>query len=252
MYTARWSAVHWSEIIKTGIVVGSPKRDPATLRSIRKNKSNIQLVHDFGFVLVRFKKLNAPVDFSLKQSVWMSNVELLSLLSFDAKCTFEIEDYLSVNISGELLTDVYNELDDSSQISLSLGVATESFIKNFKGTWTNAWWMSLERAKWLSLIADLKERYELAVTGYGSGALSFYCWHRDMPQICHELKMKAAVLRQQDTELEAAVIELLIDSFSEDENNVDEADPEDAYGVSNKRSIKNIGGTGNCFTGFNS
>jgi hypothetical protein len=203
VFCTRWSGSHWSEFLEIGYIESAPKRDPKTLKGLRTDATRFRFIHSPAFLLVKFEKLNAPVDYPVGLPVWITNIELSALVQCDPKAKFSIEDCLQCET-----TDFPSEMtqltaDLTLQLSPSTGLATRIVLGGFDCTWTSALWHAIERARWLMLAKHIQTHFPFTLSGYGDGAMSFYCWTGDMAQICEILKVRAAVLKQSDKEFDA-------------------------------------------------
>lgn len=200
VYCARWASTHWSERLKSGFA-HVPHRDSGMLKACRTEPSRALLIDQAAFMLVNFSKTSVPLDFPLKQSVWVSNAELNAIALADPKTKYEIEDLLVFPV--EKLPKETIVTDDTLVLSISHGLALRQSLSFFENSWEMAWWRSLERANWCSLINDVSKSHEIVVSGYGDGYLSFYCWSGEMAKLTELLRMKASVLKHSDQDFDA-------------------------------------------------
>lgn len=195
VYCARWVSSHWAERLHSGFAK-TPRRDAGMLKACRVDPNRAKLIDQAAFMLVNIAKTTVPIDFPCKQLVWISNAELNAITQADPKTKYQVEDLLTFpveNVPEELALS-----DNSMLLSISHGIALRQSLSCFEGTWEMAWWRSLERAKWIALIAEASKSHEMIVSGYGDGYLSFYCWAGEMAKLTELLKMKASVLKHSD------------------------------------------------------
>lgn len=220
VYCSRWSATHWSDYLQVGIIQQEPRRDPALLKTCRHDPLRATKIESPAFLLVYFTSCKVEVDWPLKQSVWISNAELNAIMDSDPKAKFDIEDIFIISITPLPSQSFFD--DPTYQLSITHGMVCRHIVTSIEGTWTMAWWRSLERAKWLSLILTTQRQFQLAVSAYGNGYLSFYCWSGEMARICQFLKVRAAVLKQSDRDYDAEFkqeLTWLVDNNAVEETN---------------------------------
>lgn len=200
VYTSRWGPTHWGDMLKSGFA-HTPKRDAGMLKACRTESHRVLLIEQAAFVLVNFSKTSADLDYPIKQSVWVSNAELNAICKLDSKTKFEVQDLLVFPLESPEPSELLD--DELFELSLTHGIAARNIVSQFSGTWTMAWWRSVERANWISLIAEMKLKFQVVISGYGDGYLSFFCWEGEMARLTEMLRVRAAVLKQSDHEFDA-------------------------------------------------
>ncbi|WP_190322261.1 hypothetical protein, partial [Candidatus Enterovibrio escicola] len=195
VHCARWASSHWEERLSSGFA-RNPRRDAGMLKACRVDPERAKLIEQAAFMLVNIRKTNVSVDFPLKQSVWMSNAELNAITQADPKTKYQIEDLMTFPV--EMPTKCLTLSDETLTLSVSHGIALRQALSCFENSWEMAWWRSLERAKWISLVSDVSKKHEIVISGFGDGYLSFYCWSGEMAKLTDFLRMKASVLKHSD------------------------------------------------------
>jgi len=228
-YCTRWSGSHWGEMLCLGTILDKPTRDPKALKGLRADPSRIKFIDGCAFLLVNINKTKVPVDFPLNTPVWMTNIELQAMLEVDSNTRFEVEDILRATItphSHEILS-ILN--DNSLMLSVTFGMAIRACLRLFNGSWSSAFWYSVERARWLSLFNEVNEVYPLQLSGFGSGAMSFYCWSGDLFKICEMLKIRASVLKQSDYDLDELLLEEISSNIKRRYSDLQTEQPDETY-----------------------
>lgn len=202
VYCQRWAPTHWSQTLKQPLIHSEPTRNASLLKACRTDPKRLQMVDQIAFALVNITSTNQPIDWPLKQSVWVTNIELNAMANLDKKLKFTVEDILTVNDS-DTSTFESDWLDDETlQLSLTHGIACRNHAYKFSHSWTMAWWRGAERAHWIALLGEVKKSHQLSVSGYGDGYVSFYCWSGEVSKLCSVFRMKAAVLKLEDKEFD--------------------------------------------------
>lgn len=203
VYCQRWSPTHWSQTLKQPLIHTEPIRNSSLLKACRTDPKRLQMVDQIAFALVNITSTNQPIDWPLKQSVWVTNIELNAMVNLDKKLKFTVEDILTVSDSDTSTLDSDWLDDETLQLSLTHGVACRNHAYKFSNTWTMAWWRGAERAHWIALLGEVQNNHQLTVSGYGDGYVSFYCWSGEVSKLCSVFRMKAAVLKLEDKDFDA-------------------------------------------------
>ncbi|MFA0675081.1 hypothetical protein AB4653_04020 [Vibrio sp. 10N.222.48.A3] len=203
VFCQRWAPTHWTELLKQGLLLQEPKRNPALIKVCRKDPKRILLVEQIAFVLVNVTRTTVKLDWPEKQSTWMSNVELNAISNLDSKLKFTIEDVFTVDSKAVQHIQSNWVEDDTLQLSVTHGIATRNLVNEYKGTWTSVWWKCVERANWITIIGEVQRSHQIIATGFGNGYVSFFCWAGEVAQLCEVFKMKAAVLKVEEKEYDA-------------------------------------------------
>ncbi|MFM2668682.1 hypothetical protein AAFX24_28465 [Vibrio mediterranei] len=220
VYCTRWLPTHWLNTLQNGVISAEPQRNPALLKGLRHQPDRVFQMEDKGFLLVEFSKLTAPVDFNTKQQVWISTVELQALSIIDSTMKFTVHDLLTFDtVQADHDEDAARLMaDDTLLLSVTHGLVLRNLASKFGNTWTASWWRSVERANWLSLYNELRHKYEVVLSGYGAGCLSFYCWHGEMAKICLDLQLRAGVLKQKDEDFDLELHDLRKQAFESEQS----------------------------------
>ncbi|WP_026959777.1 hypothetical protein [Aliagarivorans taiwanensis] len=237
-FAIRWPGVHYHELLTSGNwYLQAPARDAQWLRTLRTDPKRVALNSRAGFYLVRFKRINLELlDYTNRDAVWLSSVELQALLEHYPKTSFTVEDCLMFTTDTGSITADAGRNQTPELLCISHGYALKSLVNQLcqQTSWASAWLRSFERAQWLHCMAELQSRYPLLVAGYGNGHVSFYCWQGDLARICADLRQRAAVLNVSDEPVLAELRQCLLsdavfDVKDEEINNPDTASHELAF-----------------------
>ncbi|UTZ34776.1 hypothetical protein HB762_26305 (plasmid) [Vibrio campbellii] len=210
VFCQRFYGLHYASILSKGTLPqGEPIQDPRLLRYLRESLSKqISKVTVPGFCKVTCHKDVDLLDIPKGYSKWLSINQLKALLRHYDESYFELTDVWVFkehkSIENEFITEQSNWLSVTFGVALSIE-ATQKPVN----TWTRLFIACEEKAFWLNLIHDVLSRFEVTVSGYGSGALSFYCWNGELERVCNFIRQRAAVLKHWDKQVEANIQEII-------------------------------------------
>ncbi len=210
VFCQRFYGLHYASILSKGTLPqGEPIQDPRLLRYLRESLSEqISKVTVPGFCKVTCQKDVDLLDIPKGYSKWLSINQLKALLSHYDESYFELTDVWVFkehkSIENEFITEQSNWLSVTFGVALSIETTQKP-----ANTWTRLFIACEEKAFWLNLIHDVLSRFEVTVSGYGGGALSFYCWNGELERVCNFIRQRAAVLKHWDKQVEANIQEII-------------------------------------------
>lgn len=209
VFCQRFPGLHYSSLLsESHLPNNEPQQDPRLLRRLRENlKSNIEEISIPTLCEVTVLKESHLLDVPKGHKTWMSISQLKAFMDILGDKSFELVDCW-VFAEYEKITAPFF-LNGSNWLSVTYGCAISQSVQTLaKKTWFAAYLMAEEKAFWVRLIRELERKFDVTVTGYGGGALSFYCWNGELSKVCEYLRRRAAVLKHWDREIELNILEM--------------------------------------------
>lgn len=216
VYCQRFFGLHFSSLLSVSTLpTGQPIQDPRLLRHLREDLGvHIQKISIPSLYKVTINKEIKLIDTGVGYSTWVSINQLKALIEIYDANFFELQDAWIFN-EYSIEKDSFIT-DKASWLSVTYGFAISNSIHHHMHKhWRCLYLGCEEKAFWLRLINDMNNKFDITISGYGNGALSFYCWNGELEQVSHYIRKRSAVLKHWDREIEANINEFIEGIYDE-------------------------------------
>lgn len=228
VFCQRFPGLHFTSLLSSlYLPTGEPTQDPRLLRRLRENLAvNIEEITIPTLCEVVLLRDCPLLDVTKGYRTWLCISQLKALVRIYGGRAVELSDCWVFKDYIKLESSYFSDCEN--WLSVTYGFAVMQEIRNqSRNSWFSSYLLCEEKAFWLRLIDDVQNVFDVTISGYGAGALSFYCWNGELSQVCEFIRRRAAVLKHWDKEIELNILEIasgqydsLNDEFSSDSGEV--------------------------------